>query len=153
MKFFFFIEKFVSNLLYLFKKVRGTYCDNKIDLIIFQNGINPAFHESIGDAITLGVMTPQHLQRLGLADDKILTNDIIILLRIALAKIPQIPYALAMEKWRWRVFEGKIHPRDFNNYWWKLYRDLMGIEPPNSREGFFDPAAKFHIVSNTPYIR
>ncbi|XP_044005729.1 angiotensin-converting enzyme-like [Aphidius gifuensis] len=120
---------------------------------IFRNGINSAFQESIGDAISLGVMTPQHLQRLGLASDKILTHDFIILLRQALAKIPQIPYALAMEKWRWRLFEGNINPQNLNDAWWKIYHDFMGIKPQETRHNYFDPTAKFHVVSNTPYIR
>lgn len=98
-------------------------------------------------------MTPQHLQRLGLTNDKILTHDFVILLRQALAKIPQIPYALAMEKWRWRLFEGNIMPKNLNDEWWKIYRDFMGIKPQETRHNYFDPTAKFHVVSNTPYIR
>ena len=33
---------------------------------VFRAGANSAFHEAIGDTIALSVMTPQHLQSIGL---------------------------------------------------------------------------------------
>ncbi|KAK0175774.1 hypothetical protein PV327_009498 [Microctonus hyperodae] len=128
--------------------------------VIYQNGVNSAFHESIGDVIFLGAMTPRHLHRLGFIDDngsdEISRIELALLLKLALTKIPQIPYALLMDKWRWRVFEGVVDSNNYNKAWWDLHRNLMGIVPPNSRPDsaeFFDPAAKYHIISNTPYLR
>ncbi|KAK0166390.1 hypothetical protein PV328_004814 [Microctonus aethiopoides] len=130
--------------------------------VIYQNGVNSAFHESIGDAIFLGAMTSKHLHRLGLIDDNnddnngISRKELALLLKLALTKIPQIPYALLMDKWRWRVFEGAVDSNNYNKAWWDLHRHLMGIVPPNSRQDsteFFDPAAKYHIITNTPYLR
>ncbi|XP_043280553.1 angiotensin-converting enzyme-like isoform X2 [Venturia canescens] len=121
---------------------------------IFQNGVNSAFHEAIGDSVMLGVMTPQHLQRLGLAEDAILTNDLGLLLSQALAKLPELPYALLMDKWRWKVFAAEENSSSYNSLWWKMHKRYMGIEPPSPRDdSFFDPSAKFHIISNTPYVR
>lgn len=45
------------------------YMEYKNQLPIFQDGVNSAFQESIGDAIMYGVMSPTHLHRLGLIQD------------------------------------------------------------------------------------
>ncbi|XP_024945394.1 angiotensin-converting enzyme [Cephus cinctus] len=121
---------------------------------IFMDGANSAFHEAVGDAIMYGVLTPQHMQRLGLANDSALSNDLPLLLKQALGKLPQMPHALIMDKWRWDVFSGKIKDSLYNKAWWELNKKYLGIEPPVARnDDSFDPAAKFHITDNTPYIR
>ena len=34
--------------------------------LVYRDGANPAFHEAVGDTISLSVQTPQHLHKLGL---------------------------------------------------------------------------------------
>jgi peptidyl-dipeptidase A len=52
------------------------------------------------------------------------------------------------------VFAGKIGPAEYNDAWWKLKRDYQGVSPPVARGSEqFDPGAKFHVASSTPYIR
>ncbi|KAL0268365.1 UNVERIFIED_CONTAM: hypothetical protein PYX00_010339 [Menopon gallinae] len=122
---------------------------------IFQEGTNPAFQEAIGGAVFYGIMTPNHLQRLGLIPevDDSSGIDLRLLLEQALYKLPQIPFALALEKWRWGVFRGDIAPEDYNKAWWFLREKYQGVKPPVPRsEEFFDPAAVFHVNDNVPYI-
>ncbi|XP_037024274.1 angiotensin-converting enzyme-like [Bradysia coprophila] len=191
---------------------------------------NSALQESIGDAIFLGVMTPQHLNRMNILPDKYLfaeklpkfsqpfenmihaykTNndfkeysdddsrrhkhslsmidflgkayppisdridkmrnyqnftssfdgsmnsfDLSLLLRQALAQIPQIPFAYILDIFRWDLFSGDVSFDDANNYFWKLAKEQQGIHPPDheDRSQFFDPGAKYHIADNTPYVR
>ncbi|XP_053621358.1 angiotensin-converting enzyme-like isoform X2 [Plodia interpunctella] len=165
---------------------------------------NTALHESIGDAIMYGVMTPQHLHRLGLINDTILFNngwktdepnfdennrdtsntvqlnqnneqtesendkskivanvdiefdstDDLFMLKQALNKIPQIPFSLVIDLYRWKYFEGGIRRGDENRVFWEMVEELSGITPPNERgEDYFDVAAKFHVPDNTPHIR
>lgn len=125
--------------------------------IIFQDGVNSAFHESIGDAVMHGVVTPQHLHRLGLISDEDLTDpavELSILLQQALARIPEIPFSLLIDKYRWDIFDGKITYSEYNRQYWDLNSELRGIVPPETRtEEYFDAGAKFHIPDNTPYIR
>ncbi|XP_011297530.1 angiotensin-converting enzyme-like [Fopius arisanus] len=118
-------------------------------------GVNSAFHESIGEAILLGVMTPQHLQRLGLAGDPILNSNLVILLKEAMIKLPLIASALVIEKWRFRAFEGNLEASELNALWWELHSEIMGISPVHPRPDniFFDPPAKFHVIANVPYMR
>ncbi|KAK5648668.1 hypothetical protein RI129_003560 [Pyrocoelia pectoralis] len=124
---------------------------------IFQDGSNSAFHESIGDTIMNGVMVPQHLYRLGLITDEQLFNNGLgdfLLLQQALSKIPELPYSLTIDKYRWDIFKGKIEPKDYNKEFWDLNYKIRGVIPPQPRdEKYFDAGAKFHIPDNTPYIR
>lgn len=116
--------------------------------------------ESIGDAAMTGVMTPSHLFRLGLISEERLYNeswDMVLLLRQALSKIPQIPYGLMVDYYRWNIFNGRIDERDYNLAFWELNEILRGIKTPGSSKRdesyYFDAAAKFHVADNTPYIR
>ncbi|GLV39683.1 Angiotensin converting enzyme [Carabus blaptoides fortunei] len=124
---------------------------------LFQDGANSAFQESVGDAVMTGVMVPQHLHRLGLLSDRQLLDkqlDTVLLVQEALAKIPQIPYALLIDSYRWDIFNGKIKLNFYNEAFWKLSKTLRGILPPEPRgEQYFDAGAKFHVSDNTPYIR
>lgn len=123
---------------------------------IFQDGANSAFQEAIGDAIMYGVMSPAHLERLGLTEnvDQAPGFDIKFLLHQALSKLPQISFALALEKWRWDVFKGEVSPMNYNKAWWDLRERFQGVRAPVQRtEQHFDPASKFHINDNTPYVR
>ncbi|KPJ10964.1 Angiotensin-converting enzyme [Papilio machaon] len=153
---------------------------------------NSAFHESIGDAITIGVMTPQYLNRLGLINDSTLystnegltqavpnasnkekdifspidsiksdtnkrmnaTTDEILLLKRALNKLPQIPFSLLIDEYRWRYFENNIDEGNMNKEYWAMSLEIQGISPPEERnEEFFDLGAIYHVADNTPYIR
>ncbi|GLG99891.1 Angiotensin-converting enzyme [Gryllus bimaculatus] len=122
----------------------------------FWDGANSAFQEAVGDAVTLGVWTPQHLLRLGLVNDSV-SPEVLgaqLLVRQALRQLPQLAFALALEEWRWGVFAGEVPPDRYNGAWWELRRSLQGVCPPARRdEADFDPAAKFHVPDNTPYIR
>jgi peptidyl-dipeptidase A len=121
---------------------------------LFQGGANDGFHEAIGDAIALSV-TPAYLERVGLLDTlPSAASDTAMLLRIALDKIAFLPFALALDRWRWGVFSGEITPARYNAAWWDLKHRYQGIAEPLARsENDFDPGAKYHVAANVPYIR
>jgi peptidyl-dipeptidase A len=59
-----------------------------------------------------------------------------------------------VDKWRWDVFSGKVKPDQYNQHWWDLKRQYQGMVPPLPRESAdFDPGAKYHVATNTPYMR
>jgi peptidyl-dipeptidase A len=122
--------------------------------MLFRNGANDGFHEAIGDAIALSI-TPAYLKQLGLADaEPPAEADIPLQLRTALDKIAFLPFALALDTWRWQVFSGEIKPADYNRAWWALRAKYQGIAPPMDRtEADFDPGAKMHVPANVPYAR
>jgi peptidyl-dipeptidase A len=121
---------------------------------LFQNGANDGFHEAVGDAIALSI-TPEYLKQVGLLDTlPSAASDTAALLRVALDKIAFLPFAVALDRWRWGVFSGETPPARYNTAWWDLKHRYQGIVAPLPRsEQDFDPGAKYHVPANVPYIR
>ena len=121
---------------------------------LFRGGANDGFHEAIGDAVALSI-TPAYLKTLGLATTEPPAEaDIPLQLRTALDKVAFLPFALALDKWRWQVFSGEIKPADYNKAWWSLREKYQGVAPPVDRSpAEFDAGAKNHVPTNVPYAR
>lgn len=123
---------------------------------IFRSGANPGFHEAIGDTIALSVGTPEHLQTVGLLKNYKfdLEQDLNYLMSVALRYIPFMPFGFLVDKWRYGVFDGSFSPETWNSRWWQLAYKYQGIVAPHKMmPEDFDPAAKFHVSSNTEYLR
>jgi peptidyl-dipeptidase A len=121
---------------------------------LFQGSANDGFHEAVGDTIALSV-TPEYLKKLGLIDAvPPASGDTDYLLQKALEKVAFLPFGLVIDKWRWEVFSGQVKPDQYNKAWWDLRLKYQGVAPPVPRsEADFDPGAKYHVPSNTPYAR
>ena len=122
---------------------------------LFQAGANDGFHEAIGETIVLS-MTPAYLHSIGLAGTPRRSHEALVdaQMRMALAKLPLMPFALAVDHWRWGVFDGSIPPARYNQAWWALKARYQGVAPVEARgEDLFDPGAKYHVAANTPYLR
>ena len=46
--------------------------------------------------------------------------DINFLMKVALEKLVFLPFALAVDIWRWKVLNGSVTPKEYNREWWKL---------------------------------
>lgn len=81
--------------------------------------------------------------------------DLVLLLHMALAKIPAIPFQYMMDAFRWNLFNGTVATPNANAFFWRMAIAKQGIHPPggNDRREFFDLGAKFHTSDNTPYTR
>jgi peptidyl-dipeptidase A len=121
---------------------------------LFQDSANDGFHEAVGDTIALSV-TPEYLKEIGLLSQVPPERaDTGYLLKMALDKIAFLPFGLLIDQWRWKVFSGEIAPEQYNKMWWELKAKYQGVAPPVERsEADFDPGAKYHVASNTPYVR
>ncbi len=123
---------------------------------LFRDGANDGFHEAIGDFLALS-MTPEYLVKIGLLEpDKVPSadKDVGLLLKEAMDRVAFLPFGLLVDKWRWGVFDGSIGPDQYQSAWDRLRLDYQGVIPPVERDaGAFDPGAKFHIPSTTPYMR
>jgi peptidyl-dipeptidase A len=121
---------------------------------LFRDSANDGFHEAVGDTIALSI-TPEYLVKLGLlkkAPDT--SKDIGLLLKKALEKISFLPFGLVIDQWRWKVFSGEVTPANYNAAWWELRKKYQGVAPAVPRsEADFDPAAKYHVAANVPYMR
>ena len=127
----------------------------KLPQMLYHGGANDGFHEAIGDSLVLS-MTPGYLHKLGLldkvpADDK---GTINVQMKDALTRIAFLPFGKLIDQWRWDVYSGKTRPADYNKAWWALREKVQGVAAPVARsEEDFDPGAKFHVASDTPYTR
>ena len=75
-------------------------------------------------------------------------------MRMATDKVAFLPFGKLIDQWRWQVFSGQIKPADYNKAWWALRVKYQGVAAPVARsEEDFDPGAKYHVPSNTPYTR
>jgi peptidyl-dipeptidase A len=121
---------------------------------LFEDSANDGFHEAVGDTIALSV-TPEYLKEVGLLQAVPPEDaDTGYLLKMALDKIAFLPFGLLIDQWRWKVFSGEITPENYNKAWWELKAKYQGVAPPVERsEADFDPGAKYHVASNTPYTR
>lgn len=54
-------------------------------------------------------------------------QDINYLLKLALEKVAVLPYAFAVDHWRWNVFRGLILPSDYNKEWWNNRLDISCV--------------------------
>ena len=126
---------------------------NKLPLIL-RDSANDGFHEAVGDTIALSV-TPEYLVKIGMigqAPDA--SGDVSLLMRRALEKLAFLPFGLIIDQWRWQVFSGQVKPDSYNAAWWDLRQKYQGVAAASPRgEEFFDPGAKYHVPSNTPYAR
>jgi peptidyl-dipeptidase A len=65
-----------------------------------------------------------------------------------------LPVAYVFDKYRWELFRGNIKESEYNCKFWKLREEMNGVSPPVARtEKDFDAPAKYHITSNTEYLR
>lgn len=121
---------------------------------LFRDSANDGFHEAIGDVIALS-LTPEYLKKVGLLEKTPPPGkDVGYLLNMALEKIAFLPFGLLIDKWRWQAFSGEVPEARWNQAWWDLKLKYQGVAPPVARtEADFDPAAKYHIASGTPYSR
>lgn len=81
--------------------------------------------------------------------------DLSLLLKIALTKIPQIPFEYILDVFRWDLFSGNVTMANANAHFWQLAMREQGIHPPDweNRSDFFDAGAKYHVADNTPFVR
>jgi peptidyl-dipeptidase A len=126
---------------------------NKLPVLL-RDSANDGFHEALGDTLALSV-TPEYLVKIGLLDKAPdASGDTALLLRAALERLAFVPFGMVVDAWRWQVFAGKTTPADYNRAWWDLKVRYQGVAPSTPRgEEFFDPGAKYHVPSNTPYAR
>lgn len=122
----------------------------------FRQAPNPGFHEAVGDAIALSVLTPKHLAKIGLMksgelDEKSRINE---LFKKAVKVVAFLPFAYTMDKYRYAVFRDEINETNWNCEFWRMRSQHGGIEPAVERsESDFDPPAKYHVTANVEYLR
>ncbi|XP_055932032.1 angiotensin-converting enzyme-like [Argiope bruennichi] len=126
--------------------------------LVFRSSANPGFHEAIGDAISLSVLTPSYFRQVGLLKKSEIKKDekftINYLMEIALIYAVTPSYAYIIDYWRNQVYNGTIKIKELNKMYWKYRLRYQGLCPPSKRtEKNFDIGAKYHIPTGVEYFR
>lgn len=77
-------------------------------------------------------------------------------MRMALQKVAFLPFGYVLDKYRFALFRNQIdRANELNTKWWQMRTQYGGLKAPAARQDpeNFDPGAKYHVVSNTPYAR
>lgn len=115
-------------------------------------GANPAFHEGMGELVSLASGQVPYLQSVGVLPGDYQADEQAFLLNDALANsVPFIFWASGtMTHWEADVYARGLAPDQWNERWWQYVRDFQGVESPAPRgEAFCDAATKTHI-NDTP---
>ena len=117
-------------------------------------GANPAFHEGMGELISLAAGQVPYLESAGILPEDFKEDQAAFLLDNALAhSVPFIFWSSGtMTHWEADVYAKKLSPDKWNARWWEYVKKFQGIEPPGERgENFCDAATKTHINDNPAY--
>jgi hypothetical protein len=101
--------------------------------------------------------TPSYLSKLGLLpgyepDEQ---QDLNFLVSQALVTVSTLPFHLVYDVWRWNIFSGKVEESEWNNEFWRLKLEMVGVAPAVDRsdEANLDGSALFHINQDYDMIR
>ena len=117
-------------------------------------GANPAYHEGVGELISLAASQVPYLKTVGVLPADFKPDETAFLLNDALAhSVPFIFWSSGtMTHWEADVYAKDLPPEQWNARWWEYVRKFQGIEPPAARgEQFCDAATKTHINDNPCY--
>ena len=117
-------------------------------------GANPAFHEGMGELISLASGQVPYLKSLGIMSADAKPDQTEFLLDDALSEsVPFIYWSSGtMTHWEADVYARHLDTNQWNQRWWQDVRDFQGVEPPTERgEEFCDAATKTHINDNPCY--
>lgn len=120
-------------------------------------GANPAFHEGIGELISLAASQTPYLRKTGILPEDFKGDETGELLETALShSIPFIFWASGtMTHWEADLYAHSLPPEKWNERWWQYVREFQGVEPPGGAgsrgEAFCDAATKTHVNDNPAY--
>jgi peptidyl-dipeptidase A len=119
--------------------------------VVLREGANRAFHEAVGDLISIAARQEPYLKGIGLmpADQKL--DGIELLLNEALdSAIVFLPWSAGtMTHFEHDLYEKKLPIGVFNQRWWEYTARYQGVAPPSPRgEEFCDACTKTHIIDD-----
>jgi len=125
---------------------------------VYRDGANDGFHEAIGELMSLVSSTPSYLSKLGLLDSDNQPDeqqDLNFLMSQALTTVSTLPFHLTYDLWRWNIFSGSVPVEEWNQEFWRLKKELVGVAPAVDRDDDrnLDGTALFHINQDYDMIR
>lgn len=121
---------------------------------LLREGANPAFHEGMGELISLASSQVPYLKSLGVLPADYEADSTAFLLNDALASGVAFIFwsSGTMTHWEADIYAQNLPAEQWNARWWKYVREFQGVEPPSPRgEDWCDAATKTHINDNPAY--
>ncbi len=118
---------------------------------VLREGLNRAFHEALGDLISIAARQEPYLRQTGLLAPERSLDQLHYLLSEALdSAVVFLPWSAGtMTHFEYEIYEKKLPADHFNRRWWELVRQYQGIDPPAARgEEFCDACTKTHIIDD-----
>ena len=116
---------------------------------LLREGANRAFHEGIGELISLAAFQQPYLREVGVlpADERIDETRWLLQQALNEASIVFLPFSAGvMTRFEYELYEKDLPVDRFNARWWELVREYQGVVPPSQRgEEYCDAATKTHI--------
>jgi peptidyl-dipeptidase A len=118
--------------------------------VLLRDGANRAFHEAIGELISLACTQRPYLSQIGVLTKEAADADAgrwLLAQAMNGSNIVFQPFSWGvMAGWERDFYDNNLPDDQLNARWWELARLHQGIEPPTPRgEHFCDPASKTHI--------
>ena len=116
--------------------------------VTLRGGANRAFHEAIGDLISIAARQIPYLKEIGVMPKEMQIDQTQYLLNEALDNAAVfVPWSAGvMTRWEHDLYEQNLSADEFNKRWWDYVAKYQGVSPPSARgEDFCDAATKTHI--------
>jgi peptidyl-dipeptidase A len=116
--------------------------------VLLRRGANRAFHEGIGELISIAAGQAPYLRQIGLLPRGQEIDGTAWLLNEALDEtVAYLPFAAGtMSRWEHDLYEEELPADRFNARWWELVQRYQGVVPPAPRgEDLCDPCTKTHV--------
>lgn len=120
---------------------------------LLRDSASPALHEAFAGLGQLAARQTPYLKSLGLLPGGGRSEDIMSLLRDALAEIPFMFWASGvMTHWEADLYARELPSDQWNARWWQYVEEYQGLVPPSPRgEEFCDAATKTHVSDAPAY--
>lgn len=119
--------------------------------VTLRGGANRAFHEAVGDLISIASSQVPYLKQVGVMPADMNVDQMQWLLNEALDNaIVFLPFSAGvMTGWEHDFYEQNLPADQLNRRWWEYVTKYQGVEPPAERgEEFADAATKTHIIDD-----
>lgn len=125
------------------------YSSGKVPAVL-REGANRAFHEAVGDLITIAAQQEPYLRQLGILPASARIDPMQYQLEDAFSTVAFLPFSAGtMTHFEHDLYEKNLPPGQFNKRWWDAASQYQRIDPPSPRgEQFCDACTKTHIIDD-----
>ncbi len=121
---------------------------------ILREGANRAFHEAVGELVTIAAGQVPYLQGRGILPKNVRINPTQAMLEEALSHtVAFLPWSAGtMSRFEYELYEKDLPPEQWQARWWALAEQYQGVAPPDAARrtdpDACDACTKTHIIDD-----